>query len=125
MKIEKVKYDYLVKEIDNLDGFTLNKKKEKIKITMYNEKEIQKTIDYNFNKKYRELLYIIMSLNEEDTTDTDTELVLLKINDLKNMLLKKYGPFLKPEILQKYLNMVGLLEEKMSLVSVKDKQKSR
>ena len=116
-KIEEVKCDFEIVEMDDLEGFTLNKKEQGVKITMYNKDLIERIIDNNFNKKYRSLLYLVMELDSDDTTESDTELARLKIDDLRRMLITKYFKYISRDLLEKYLNMLILLEEKIPIVS--------
>ncbi len=117
IKLEDVKCDFKIVDMEEGEGLTLNKKSQDLKVTIYDENEIIKLIEDNFNKKYRSLLYIIMSLNEsEDTTESDTTLAFLKIEDLKNKLLNKYFKFLNPQLLDKYLNMLMFLETKIPII---------
>ena len=114
IKLEEVSCNFEIVEMPNLEGITLNK--NNAKITIYDKEIIEKVIDENFNKKYRTLLYLIMSLNDsEDTTETDTELAFLKIDDLKNHLLKYYK-FISKDLLNKYLSMLMILGEKIPYV---------
>lgn len=117
IKLEKVNCDLEIVELDDQDGLVLNKKNNDLKITVYDNDLIIKIIDHNFNKKYRSLLYMIMSLDSTDTTESDTELALLKIDDLRNLLIKKYFKFLSNGIIDKYLNMLLLLEEKIPIIN--------
>lgn len=112
---KKNKSDFVVVENDN-DKKVSFKISEEETITIYDEQLIAKMIDTKFNKTYRNLLYLICQINEsDDSTDTDTYLVLDKIEDLKNKLLNKYYKYLNKDVLSKYLKMLILLEEKLSL----------
>lgn len=116
IKLEQVKCDLEIVSLDEQNGLTLNKKSKDIKVTIYDKDLITKIIDDNFNKKYRSLLYLVMNLNDEDTTESDTNLALLKIDDLKKLIINKYINFLSKGLLDKYLNMLMLLEEKVPIV---------
>ena len=116
-KIEEVKCHFEIVSLDSEEGFVLHKRKDNLKITIYDKEQAAKIIDHNFNKKYRELLYIIMELNNsEDTTDSDTTLALMKIDDLRTILLNKYYMFLSKGMIEKYMNMLLLLEEKVPII---------
>ena len=80
--IEKINKDYDIVELNLKNEFTIVKGNSCLKI--YDKKIILKLIDKNFNKKYQELLYLVMEI-EEDSTDTDNYLALLKIDELKNI----------------------------------------
>ena len=109
--LNKVKNEFEIIEIKEEKIFAINKKDEKIII--YNKEILERIIDKNFNKKYRELLCLTMSIIEdEDSTESDTELALLKIEDLKNYILSHYSKCLSKELLNKYLKMLMLLGQK-------------
>lgn len=113
--LKKVNSEFIVVEKENNSKFTINKNEEE-KITIYDEELVEKVIDANFNQKYRKLLYLIMDINEsEDSTESDTELCLIRIEELKNLLLTKYYKYISRELLNKYLKMIMLLEEKISM----------
>lgn len=93
---------------------TINKNNEKIAI--YNKEILEKIIDNNFNKRYRELLYLTMNIiDDEDSTESDAELALLKIEDLKNYIVSHYSKHLNTHLLNKYLKMLMLLDQKLNI----------
>ena len=115
--IEKIKCDFEIVEMDNLEGFAIKNRQQNEVITIYDEELIQDAIAKNFNKKYRELLYLVMDVNEsDDATETDTELVLMKIDDLRKKILNM--KFLSKEQLNKYLKMLLLLNEKLRVPEI-------
>lgn len=121
MKLKKNNNNFEILENKEEDILTIACNKKKISI--YDEKLTEKIISKRFNEKYKKLLYIIMDINNsDDTTDTDTFLVREQISELKNMLLNKYKKYISKEVLNKYLKMLLLLEDK---IVVKDKGKSR
>lgn len=86
------------------------------KIIFYNEEFFQEFIDKKFMKEYKNILMIILSL-EEDDNESDTYLVLDKINELKSYLYNEFGKYLTKEMLRKYLNMMTILEFKIPVKS--------
>ena len=109
MKIEIV-------EMPKQVQLTLTKPELKEKINFFDKELIEKKIDNSFNKKYRQLLYIINDINSsEDATESDTDLVLYKIEDLKNKLLNQYFKHLPKEVLYRYLQKLNLLGEKLAI----------
>jgi len=50
---------------------------------------------------------------DDDSSESDTELALLKIENLKNLIISKYSKYLSKNLLNKYLKMLILLEEKL------------
>ena len=118
IKFEEIKCDLEIVEFDDNNGLTLNKKNDNIKVTIYDQEIIENIIETNFNKKYRSLLYLVMNLkNEDDVNPSDCELALVKINDLRTLLLVKYFGFISKELLDKYLNMLMLLEQKVPFMN--------
>ena len=115
MKIEKLKCDFEIVEIENLEGFLISNKNKDEKITIYDEELKREVFAKNFNKKYRELLYLVMDINaSDDATSTDASLALMKIDDLREKLVKKYA-FLTKNELNRYLKMLMLLNEKLNI----------
>ena len=112
--LSKLKCDLEIVELKEEKLFTINNKNEKI--TLYNKEMLEKIIDKNFNKKYRELLYLIMTITEDDeSTESDAELALLKIDELRKYLINHYGKNKNRNLLNKYLKMLMLLEQKLNV----------
>ena len=112
--LSKLKCDLEIVELKEEKLFTINNKNEKI--TLYNKEMLEKIIDKNFNKKYRELLYLIMTITEDDeSTESDAELALLKIDELRKYLINHYGKNISRNLLNKYLKMLMLLEQKLNV----------
>lgn len=110
--IKKVKNEFEILELEDKELFSIKNKEEIIKV--YDQELLEKIIDNTFNKKYRKLLYLIMSVNEdEDSTDTDAELALLKIEDLKKYIMLHYSELISKRLLNKYLKMLMILENKI------------
>lgn len=110
--LKKTNTKFKIVDKESNQKFVLEKKN--IKINIYDEELIEEIIDKDFNKKYRELLYIIMEIKEnDDSTDSDESLCLIKIEELKNIILSKYFKYIGKDLLNKYLRMILLLEEKL------------
>lgn len=121
MKLKKNNnsFEILENEEENVLTIACNKKK----ISIYDEKLTEEIISKRFNEKYKKLLYIIMDINSsDDSTDTDTFLVREQISELKNNILNNYKKHISKELLNKYLKMLLILEDK---IVVKEKNKSR
>lgn len=113
--LKKLNSEFTVVEKENNVKFTISKSEEE-KLFVYDEELVENIIDSNFNQKYRKLLYMVMDIEEnEDSTDSDCELALIKIEELKNLLLSKYYKYISRELLNKYLKMMMLLEEKLTI----------
>lgn len=112
--IKKVKCEFEV--VDKEDkAFTLNISDSE-KIFIYDDELLEEVIDKKFNKQYRKLLYLVMDITENDDNDDENiNMALLKIEDLKNILLSKYYKYISRELLNKYLKMLMLLDEKLTL----------
>lgn len=111
--LKKINSEFIVLEKENQSKFTITKSEEE-KIIIYDEEIIENVINNRFNQKYRKLLCLIMDVNEsEDSTESDVELALIKIEELKNLLLSKYYKYINRDLLNKYLKMLILLEEKL------------
>lgn len=122
MNLKKVNNDFEIVELNEKEIYTINKNSEKISI--YDNDLLEKILDNNFNKKYKELLYLCMSIIEdEESTDTDTELALLKIEDLKNYIINHYSKFINNHLLNKYLKMIMILEGKLNLPKKRGKSR--
>lgn len=121
MKIREVKNDFKIIELNEENGFKMQR--NNLKITIYDTEIINSLINKNLQKKYGHLLYLVASLNDNsDTTDSDVFLVRNKIAELRNIIITKYAKFLTKNTLNKYLKMLLLLDEK---IIVPKKIKSR
>jgi len=110
--LKKVTTEFEIVEF--ADKKTLTVKKEKEKIIFYDELVVEEYIDKKFTNKYKKLLYIIMDINNnDDSTESDAWLVRNQIDELKNTLINKYSKHINRELLNKYLKMLLLLEEKL------------
>ena len=112
MKIREVKNDFKIIELNEENGFKIQR--DNLKITIYDEEITTALINKNLQKKYERLLYLVASLNDDnDTTDSDVFLVRNKIDELKNIILTKYAKYLPKDVINKYLKALILLEEKI------------
>ena len=114
--LNKVKCEFEIVEMPEEKIFSLGSKNKDEIIEFYDSELLEKTISNYFNKKYRDILYIIMSLETmDDATDSDTDLVLMKIDDLRKYLIKMFGSALNEATLKRYLNMLVMLESKVPI----------
>lgn len=112
--LKKTSCNFEIVEKNDQESFTIIKKSKKI--TIYDKKMIENTIDKQFNQNYRKLLYIITDIiNSDDATDSDIELLKLKIDNLRQLILNKYYKFISKELLNKYLKMIMILEDKAKI----------
>ncbi len=120
--LNKVRCEFEIIELKDKKVFALGSKNKGEEITFYDKDLMEKAINSYFNKKYRDLLYIIMSIeNADDATESDTELVLMKIDDLRNYVLKMFGKHLDAATLKRYMNMLLMLESKVPTMERKSK----
>ncbi len=111
--IKKVKNDFDVVEISDEELFSFSKKNEIIKV--YDNDILEKIVEDLFNEKYKKLLYLVMSINEdEDSTETDSELALIKIENLRKYILSHYSNLISSKNMNKYVKMLLLLESKIN-----------
>lgn len=114
--LENVNCNLEIVDYQEIEGLTISKENKEEKITIFDKNLINKIINQKINKKYQELLNIIVDINDsEDATTTDGELVLIKIDSLKEKILKEYGKYLTKEALNKYLQMFESLENKLEI----------
>ena len=114
--LENVNCNLEIVDYQEIEGLTISKENKEEKITIFDKNLINKIINQKINKKYQELLNIIVDINDsEDATTTDGELVLIKIDSLKEKILKEYGKYLTKESLNKYLQMFESLENKLEI----------
>ena len=110
--LKKVSSEFEIIEFDDKKSFSIKNKEEKI--TIYDEALATELIDKKFNTEYKKLLYIIMDINNsDDSTESDGLLVRDKIDELKNVILNKYSKYISKELLNRYIKMIMILEEKL------------
>ena len=107
--IKKTKSEFDVLELNDEELFSISNKNEVIKVC---DKDIlEKIIDNSFTDKYKKLLLLITSINEdEDSTETDAELALQRIDNLRRYIISHYGNLISGRTLNKYLKMLTILE---------------
>lgn len=111
--IKKTKSEFAVIELKDEELFSIEKKDEIIKV--YDQDILEKIVDDSFNSKYKKLLCLIMNINEdEDSTETDAELALEKIDGLRKYVLTHYSNLISTRNMNKYIKMLLLLESRIS-----------
>ena len=111
--IKKTKSEFAVIELKDEELFSIEKKDEIIKV--YDQDILEKIVDDSFNSKYKKLLCLIMNINEDDdSTETDAELALEKIDGLRKYVLTHYSNLISTRNMNKYIKMLLLLESKIS-----------
>ncbi len=123
MKIEEVKCDFEILEFEDKPSLVINSRKKNSELYIKDKNLQEEVIEKMFNKKYRDLLYLVMDISSsDDSTETDGELALIKINDLRSKLINEYGKFISQRLLNYYLNMLYLLEGK---INIKEERRGR
>lgn len=114
-EIKKTKKEFNILNKDDRALVTINNKTDD-KIMIYDEKIASKVYEERFMNKYQKLLSLTVNVCEdEDATDSDGELVLLKIEELKELLMTRYYKYLSKYQINKYLKMIMMLEERLML----------
>ena len=109
---KKINSQFEILEYEDKKTFTITKEEQKI--TFYDDKVIEDVISKKFNEKYKQILSIIMDLNDsDDSTESDMFLVRDRISELRNILMNKYGNYISRQLLNKYLKMLMILEDKI------------
>ncbi len=112
MKVKNTNAELKVIEIEEEDGLKLPNKAGSV--TIYDAELKIKIIAERFDKRYRNLVYLVMDLNNNDEASEDDALLIRdKLEELRNILLNNYSKHLTRSILNKYLKMILLLEEKI------------
>ena len=115
-KINEVKSDFEIIEMDELEGLTITKKANNEKVTIYDPILISEIVDKNFEKKYKKLLYMVMMFNElDDSSSDDAEGIILQIEAFRNYLINKYYKLIGNGKLNQYIEMLLMLESQVNL----------
>ena len=112
-----VSFDY------DITGYTFkpnSKAKEEFlnvnKINIINPQLIDAILTIKFNKKYRRLVMIALSViqeNDDETTNGDIMLALNEIARLRAIITDKYQKFLKKEKEEKFIKQLRILENEL------------
>lgn len=111
--IKRTKKEFVIVDKKDNSKVTITNKVED-KLVIYDEDILSEIVDNKFNKKYKELLYLVTEIEEsEDSTESDAELALLKIDDYRTKIIEKYFRYLKVTDKEKYLKLLALLDNKL------------
>ena len=97
-----------VSPINRVPGLTIKAKKVLLIDSELTEEYIKQRINRKIDKIIKFMLRI---LNDDDTTDDDTELVLNEISRLKGIVINKYKEYLSNSEYKSLLTKLILLEE--------------
>lgn len=112
--IKEIKCDFEIIEHKEKSNFRIEKKN--IKIDFYDDELIKNVIDKKFNSKYKEILRL---LAEDTENPDDSETIVLKIDELKRLIIDKYYHYLDKNSIKRYFKMLAILEGKLSLMPKK------
>lgn len=128
---------FLIKELDNklefdefnfnIEGFVYKTKNQNIKeIIIVNPDIIYGLISYNFNKKYKKILELILSSENDDEASGNLKIALDEIVRLKS-IIEKYHIYLKSGSETKLLKKIKMLQKdiKLKLVDMEIKKEEK
>lgn len=108
-----LKYDkneFKIIEIENLDGFLLNSKKNNYEIKIIDEELIKKIINDNFIKNYKRILN-----NIDDDNPEGNEHILKEIESYVIYIKNKFSKYLTAKELSKYLKMLDMIYQSIKI----------
>lgn len=134
---------YLIKKSKNsneiiymeydLHGYKFNPKPSNTKeayinvkeVTLINPEMIDSVLSIKFNHVFNKLFNrVVEVINDEDSTEDDTMMVLGEVELLRGILLNKYQSFLKMEKEQLFLKKLTLLDNelKVKLMMIRERK---
>ena len=108
-----LKYDkneFKIIEIENLDGFLINSKKNNYEIKIIDEELIKKIINDNFIKNYKRILN-----NIDDDNPEGNEHILKEIESYVIYIKNKFSKYLTAKELSKYLKMLDMIYQSIKI----------
>lgn len=108
-----LKYDkneFKIIEIENLDGFLINSKKNNYEIKIIDEELIKKIINDNFIKNYKRILN-----NIDDDNPEGNEHILKEIESYVIYIKNKFSKYLTAKELSKYLKMLDMVYQSIKI----------
>ena len=121
--IKKTNKELKIVEDNEKEIFTItNNKSDKIKV--YDKNMVENLFDNRFNDHYKNLFMMTNSIvDSDDTTDSDTEIALIRLSDFKETILNRYAKYVSKDKLSKYLKKVMILENKINMIKTKSKSR--
>ena len=104
------KNEFKIIEIENLDGFLLNSKKNNYEIKIIDEELIKKIINDNFIKNYKRILN-----NIDDDNPEGNEHILKEIESYVIYIKNKFSKYLTAKELSKYLKMLDMIYQSIRI----------
>ena len=104
------KNEFKIIEIENLDGFLINSKKNNYEIKIIDEELIKKIINDNFIQNYKRLLN-----NIDDDNPEGNEHILKEIESYVIYIKNKFSKYLTAKELSKYLKMLDMVYQSIKI----------
>ena len=104
------KNEFKIIEIENLDGFLINSKKNNYEIKIIDEELIKKIINDNFIKNYKRILN-----NIDDDNPEGNEHILKEIESYVIYIKNKFSKYLTAKELSKYVKMLDMVYQDIKI----------
>ncbi len=104
------KNEFKIIEIENLDGFLINSKKNNYEIKIIEDELIKKIINDNFINNYKRILNSI-----DDDNPDGNEHVLKEIESYVIYIKNKFSKYLTAKELSKYLKMLDMIYQSIKI----------
>lgn len=104
------KNEFKIIEIENLDGFLINSKKNNYEIKIIDEELIKKIINDNFIQNYKRILN-----NIDDDNPEGNEHILKEIESYVIYIKNKFSKYLTAKELSKYLKMLDMVYQSIKI----------
>lgn len=104
------KNEFKIIEIENLDGFLINSKKNNYEIKIIEDELIKKIINDNFINNYKRILNSI-----DDDNPDGNEHVLKEIESYVIYIKNKFSKYLTAKELSKYLKMLDMVYQSIKI----------
>ena len=115
------KNEFKIIEIENLDGFLINSKKNNYEIKIIEDELIKKIINDNFINNYKRILNSI-----DDDNPDGNEHILKEIESYVIYIKNKFSKYLTAKELSKYVKMLDMVYQDIKIkVSEIKEEKSK
>lgn len=104
------KNEFKIIEIENLDGFLINSKKNNYEIKIIEDELIKKIINDNFINNYKRILNSI-----DDDNPDGNEHVLKEIESYVIYIKNKFSKYLTAKELSKYVKMLDMVYQSIKI----------
>lgn len=104
------KNEFKIIEIENLDGFLINSKKNNYEIKIIDEELIKKIINDNFIQNYKRILN-----NIDDDNPEGNEHILKEIESYVIYIKNKFSKYLTAKELSKYVKMLDMVYQDIKI----------